>query len=256
MIYVVLGMGFSGTTLASELIHHAGVAMIDAEEDRYDDGGKYEHPRFQEINKRLLNLADDRVMQLRPCMCPDSPDAQLAEEMASLIKLQMEQYSAWGFKDPRTVVTYPLWCRVLPNHSLISIYRDPAGNWPRHRWQGYRKRYTNGWRAFVHLRQWCEYNEAILKYGKKLGEDFLLLNYERLMAGDDENMRLQFFLDRNIKDRRRASMYRARSMGDALFRLVRGAMNTMGPWSPMETMRRLEQERTLQITRLAGQRRS
>jgi len=147
VIYIVLGMGFSGTTLVSELMHHSGVAMIDAEEDRYDSGGKYEHPDFQDINKDLLDLKDNQVMYLRPQHCPTALNVMQSDNMHRLVDHQLEQHMSWGFKDPRTVVTYPLWCGVLPRHKVIAIYRDPAGNWPRHRWCGYRRRYINGWRA-------------------------------------------------------------------------------------------------------------
>ncbi|BCX87777.1 O-antigen biosynthesis protein [Methylomarinovum tepidoasis] len=250
MIYVVLGVGFSGTTLVSELLHHSGIRMIDVDDDNYDAGGKYEHPAFQAVNKALLGLADDQVRHLRPRHCPKalSPDQQ--ESMRRLIANQQERYQDWGFKDPRTVVTYPLWKNLLPPHRLIAVYRDPAGNWPRHRWRGYRRRYVNGWRAFVHLRQWCEYNTAILNFGRPLGKDFLLLNYERLMQGDEELERLRRFTARPMVDRRDPAMYRVRNKGDLLFRGVRLLMDSCGPYSPDAVRKALEQERNRQLAQV------
>jgi len=211
MLYVVLGVEFSGTTLVSELMHHAGIRMIDDVSDQYDSGGKYEHPEFQQINKQILGLSNDKVFQLRPSDCPQKIDQSQADKMSSLVERQGRRYRDWGFKDPRTVVTYPLWRALLPPHRVVAVYRDPAGNWARHRWRGLRRRYTNAWRAFVHLRQWYEHNEAILASAETLGQDFLLLNYERLMGDEEEVGRLTSYLGRSLEDRRRASMYRSRS---------------------------------------------
>ena len=240
MIHVVLGVEFSGTTLTSELIHHSGIKMIDAENDYYDRGGKYEHPAFQQINKDILRLTDDKVYHLRISDCPDELKRHQKESMLSLIEKQKKSYENWGFKDPRSVVTYSLWHKILPPHRIIAIYRDPAGNWPRHRWRGLRKRYSNPWRAYVHLRQWYEYNEAILTNGLDCGADFILLNYEKLMQSDEELGRLAAFLSKPLKDMRKNDMHRSRSQGDILFRCVRWLMQ-FGQYSPARMLKRLQE---------------
>lgn len=245
MLYVVLGVEFSGTTLTSELIHHSGVRMIDEESDSYDLGGKYEHPAFQQINKDILKLTDDTVYHLRVSDCPEVLQQPQKDQMLNLIKRQTKKNDDWGFKDPRSVVTYPLWHHLLPQHRVIAIYRNPAGNWPRHRWRGLRKRYSNPWRAYVHLRQWYEYNEAILTNGSKLGDDFLLLNYEKLMQSDAEISRLQAFLGKQLKDMRKAGMHRSRTQGDILFRCVQWLMK-FGVYSPIRMLNRLEAARSAQ----------
>ncbi|MFQ5705547.1 MAG: sulfotransferase [Gemmatimonadales bacterium] len=252
MIYVVLGIGFSGTTLISELLHHSGVAMIDGEMDRYDSGGKYEHPGFQGMNKALLGLTNDQVTQLHPQQCPAGLSSVQRDRMLELVHRQTDHHENWGFKDPRTVVTYPLWRDVLPPHKSVAIYRDPAGSWPRHRWQGYRRRYVNAWRACGYLRRWCEYHEAILRYAEDLGENLLLLNYERMMVSDEELARLRDFVSRDIEDRRRCSMYRSRSTGEMPFRLIRAVMDKASRWRPQETMSGLETHRAAQIDGNSG----
>jgi len=245
MIYVVLGIGFSGTTLVSELIHHSGIKMIDNESDDYDQGGKYEHPDFQKINMNILELLDDKVFHLRIADCPDNLTPKQNDAMVKLVNRQNIRYQDWGFKDPRTVVTYPLWRKLLPEHRIIAIYRDPAGNWPRYRWRGLRKRYSNSWRAYVHLRQWVEYNEEILNTGAKHGADFILLNYEKLMSSTLELDRFSDFLDRPVEDRRKSGMHRNRSQGDMLFRAIRWLMN-FGPYSPEKMLKRLEDTHAVQ----------
>jgi len=251
MIYVVLGLGFSGTTLISELIHHSGIRMIDDESDYYDCGGKYEHPAFQQINREILKLPDDQVYHLRISDCPDALSQLQREKISNLIMQQNHKYEHWGFKDPRTVVTYSLWRQLLPEHRVVAIYRDPASNWPRHRWRGLRRRYTNAWYAYVHLRQWYEYNEAILTQGDSLGKEFLLLNYERLMQHDDEFERLSAFVGRPLTDRRKIEMFRSKTQGDALFRGVRWFMET-GAYAPAKMGERLQRARDEQCRDYPG----
>ncbi len=239
MIYVVLGFGFSGTTLLSELIHHSGIKMIDEETDTYDNGGKYEHPVFQQINKEILDLANNKVYHLRINDCPALLQESYKDRMLSIINKQIKNHEHWGFKDPRTVVTYPLWHSVLPEHKIIAIYRHPAGNWSRHRWRGLRKRYSNAWRAYIHLRQWYEYNEAILDIASKSGENFLLLSYEKLMQDDTEIKNLKLFIEKTVKDMRKANMHRCQNHADMLFRLVQWFMR-FTPYPAKDMLRRLQ----------------
>lgn len=239
MIYVVLGMGNSGTTLASELLHHSCIRMTDVEQDTYDGGEKYEDPKFRVINMELLSRTDPSC--LRPSQAPTSLTSDQRVRMRSLIEGLHEANEDWGFKDPRTVVTYPLWRELLPEHRIVAVWRDPAGNWPRRRWRGLRRRYVNPWRAFCHLRQWCEYNEVILKYGAGRGDDFLLINYESLINGNKEFERLETFIGCKLVDKRQPKLYRARGGGDLLFRLVRAMMGHIGPYRPSDLLRKLKE---------------
>jgi hypothetical protein len=167
--------------------------------------------------------------------------------MIKLVERQQSRYDNWGFKDPRSVVTYPLWREILPQHRVIAIYRDPAGNWPRHRWRGLRYRFTNGWRAYIHLRQWCEYNEAILRYGRGMEAGFLLLNYEKLMEGDREMDRLSTFIGKRLEDRRKTSLYRSRSTEDLLYRVTRYSMTRLGRYCPASIGELLEHTHSAQL---------
>ena len=230
-------------------MHHSGIRMIDEESDSYDTGGKYEHPVFQHINKDILGLTDDTVYHLRMIDCPNLLQKYYKDQMLNLISKQDKKYDDWGFKDPRTVVTYPLWKHILPEHKVIAIYRNPADNWPRHRWRGLRKRYSNAWRAFVHLRQWYEYNELILINGLELGDSFLLLNYEKLMQDDDEINRLQTFIKRPIQDMRKAGMHRSRNHGDMLFRCVQWCMRFTA-YSTKNMLKQLEVTQMMQCCSL------
>jgi hypothetical protein len=239
MIYVVLGLGFSGTTLVSELLHHAGVTMISAVADSYESGGKYEHPDFKDVNKQLLDLRGARVTHLRPGQCPRRAPPGCRARMEHIVSLQHSRCADWGFKDPRTVLTYPLWRAVLPPHRIIGIYRDPAEIWPRRRAKHHGCRWLDGWYALRHLRQWCEYNDAIIRYCARFDGQCLILNYRRLMSTDEELARISRFIGRKVPDRRRPARHRSDPCRDPVFETIRNAMDRFGPWRPRVVARRL-----------------
>ena len=56
MIYIVLGMHKSGTTLLSQILHHSGISMGENfnESVSYSQGNKYERETTQQINKEIL----------------------------------------------------------------------------------------------------------------------------------------------------------------------------------------------------------
>jgi len=248
MIYVVFGVGFSGTTIVSELLHHSGIRMIDQDEDDYDGGSKYEHLGFQNINRELLGLSDDIVAHLRPGDCPASLSETQKNKMLAIIDQQSSKHEDWGFKDPRTVVTYPLWKDLLPEHRIIVVFRDPSNTWNRQRWKGLRKRYVNAWRAYRLLRQWWEYNNIILlNYKGNNNDNFLLLNYEKLMSTNEEVDRLADFIGRDVNDRRKQNMYRKRGRPDILFRMMRVFVNKWTKYSIDNMWARLMSERELEI---------
>ncbi len=56
MIYIVLGMHKSGTTLVAQTLHAAGINMGDFDESlTYDTNNKYERHDTQELNRDLLH---------------------------------------------------------------------------------------------------------------------------------------------------------------------------------------------------------
>jgi len=59
MIYVILGMHKSGTTLISQILHKSGINMGEFNEDvSYDQGNQHERPAAQKINREILKCGD------------------------------------------------------------------------------------------------------------------------------------------------------------------------------------------------------
>ncbi len=212
MIYVILGMHKSGTTLVSQILQHSGINMgesIDASIS-YDQGNKYERRSTRILNGEILGCNGMEIIDL---VAPDTP--QLTEEqrgrMREIIQNCNEQYMDWGFKDPRTCLVYPLWAAELPEHKIIVVYRSPAELWLRFRPVHVRNRYRDPFVAWKLMQRWCEHNVNIVNYLQNTQMDFLVLEYQRLMSTQEEFYRLQEFVGIELNDRRRMGLYRRRS---------------------------------------------
>jgi hypothetical protein len=171
----------------------------------YDEGNKYERESTRQINLQILGITlDDHSIETRT-IDPGSVDAQPKDvkEIQRIIKQCNEEHRRWGFKDPRTLLTYPIWAEQLNDHRVIAIYRHPY-QVCRH----YSPRTPVGvWRA---LQTWVVYNRALLHYIHRL-DDALLIEFERLVTTDVEMGRLDSFLEVSPTDVRRISQFRNRS---------------------------------------------
>lgn len=211
MIYVVLGMHKSGTTLAAQILHHSGINMGENLENgaSYDQGNQYERESTWRLNEDILRAHYQRSIDIRlPANLQLSPSQR--DRMRQIIASANQQYTHWGFKDPRTCLVYPLWASELPEHRLIVIYRDPTEPWPRYRPRHARNRYREPFVAWRYLQSWCEHNLKILSYLKETTQPYIVLDYQQLVTTQAEFERLQQFLEMPLVDRRRPSLYRNR----------------------------------------------
>ncbi len=209
MVYVILGMHKSGTTLVSQILHHSDINMGEFDDQvSYDGGNQYERISTYELNLDILGWKDDLTLYVRPphelCL-----SAAQRTRMSQIIQKCQQTYTHWGFKDPRTCLTYPVWAEELPEHKIIAIYRSPNEIWPRYRYDGWREYHTNPHRAWNFINRWCEYNEGIVKYLHQTKLDYMVLSYRRLMAEPAEFKRLQDFVGLKLNDQRRAGLYRS-----------------------------------------------
>jgi hypothetical protein len=222
LIYVILGMHKSGTTLVAEILHHSGINMVEGTDTclSYDQGNKYERKTTAALNRAILDTKPfiDGFSSLD---LPAPKTLRDTDELRARIRLLVEDldrtYGYWGFKDPRTCWTYPVWASELPEHRIIVIYRTPDEIWPRYR--QLRRPYKNPYLAWKFMIRWCEYNSAILACFHKTEADYLVLNYRELMETQTEFDRLQQFIGFDLEDRRVASLRRNRPGKYLLLRL-------------------------------------
>ena len=63
MIYVVLGMHKSGTSLAAEILHKSGISMVTTDQvGTYEDGAYYERQDCYQLNMAILGWSDEELL--------------------------------------------------------------------------------------------------------------------------------------------------------------------------------------------------
>lgn len=183
---MVMGMSRSGTTLLAEMVHKGGTPMFSGDLDpRYDQGIKYERPLCQTINRQILGLGPDVHLSTINFLwkLPLQPiEPHLLEELGREVG-----ENPWGIKNPRTTLTYPMWCGAFPRGVRLYVYRshrEVARYYLRNR-KPLRK-------GFKHMRRsiiaWINYNEHLLenlKSDQAAGRTAALVRYEELMEYAD-----------------------------------------------------------------------
>jgi hypothetical protein len=164
--------------------------------------------------------------------------------MKELIERLAAQHQNWGFKDPRTCLTYPVWRRALPPHRLVVVYRHYSQLIER-----YRVTRWNLPRLFHVLYSWTLHNKLVCGYLAELDQPHIVLSYERLMVDDQEYDRLRSFVDPDLVDVRNPDLYRRRTdkSEDKFASLVR-MVSPFLPANPHQVYGQLETYRAQTIT--------
>jgi len=247
LIYIVLGMHKSGTTLVSQMLHHSGINMGEFDENvHYDKGNKYERESSFQLDLELLGTTSDAVLDLVGGGLPPLSEVQ-RQRMQAIIAEGADTGGDWGIKDPRMCLTYERWREELPPHKIIFVFRDPAQVWPRYKWLGKRKYVTNFNRAYSYLHRWQEHNRNVLRYLDQGPQERIVLDYHELMVGDVEFGRLQTFVDRPLEDRRQKELYRSKAGQDIFLRFADGLLARRTGCSTRDTMRELRDFRAREI---------
>ena len=237
MIYIVLGMHKSGTTLVSQMLHRSGIDMGDGFEDggSYDEGNQWERREAFLINLELCGCSEkgyfslDHYSEIRGELREEQ-----ASEMSEMIRRCEESGGDWGFKEPLTCLTYPLWKRVLPPHRVVGVYRNPIEVINHYRVT--LRRPAAAWRV---LRAWSNYNRGMLQAVREGEPGSLILRYEDLMKSDTDFLRLQNFIGRTLVDVRNPGQYRARAR-NPLFKPVERIMGLSSNGRPSHILNELE----------------
>ena len=240
MIYIVLGMHKSGTTLVSQILHQSGISMADAidEARSYDKGNQWERESTKHINHELLGSAHKYSLNARMPPGGVVESFVIANKMSELINHYNALLQDWGLKDPRTALVFDQWSHVLPEHAVIAIYRRPEEVW-KHYWNS-----TKGKRRLTVLRHclacWCEYNQAIINVICKRQSKSIVISYSRLMQGQDEFSRLESFVGRSLSDERRQALNRSGSSPSMLYSIIEKLYTIKVGYSPQAIYEQLE----------------
>ncbi len=178
---IVMGMMRSGTTLLAEMVHKGGTPMFQVKDEinpAYDDGIKYERISAHAINLTLLgqtkNIAGIKIVGLTLHPMPSEALQKLHDEVGE---------QAWGFKDPRTTVTYPVWSEHFPRGPRLYIYRSHE-EVARYYFRTARKPLTGIKRGRRAVRAWVYFNQQMLeniRSDRETARPHALVRYEELM---------------------------------------------------------------------------
>ena len=223
MVYEILGMHKSGTTLISKILHQSGINMGDFDETiDYDEWNKYERIEPVIINKILLGrtIPDHSLQPGRPVASLRSGLKVIDYWVCNLVRKLNGSYGEWGFKDPRTCLTYAFWEKYIKNQKYILVVRSPLENFFHYSRRGSRlRRPWRGWRA---LRIWYEYNHELLKLieSRPDSKDIIVLEYSLFMTGDELFASLERFVGLKLVDARKNDMYRSKGERTVLYRFI------------------------------------
>ncbi|MDJ0753845.1 MAG: sulfotransferase [Ardenticatenaceae bacterium] len=234
MVYVILGMHKSGTTLVTEMLHQSGINMGNFDSAlTYDQNNKSERHETQNLNRDFLHglLIPPTDYLLRRPFRPDVDRAGYRRNKDSIAIIRVkaldqriktaqpprtwretaveldQKFEEWGFKDPRTCLTYPIWEQILPSHKIIVVYRHYN-----QLIQRYKVKRWDIFKLFRVLHGWTIYNQKILQAARHSSYPTLFINYEQLMTAQSEFERLCHFVGRPLIDMRKPQLYRNRAV--------------------------------------------
>jgi GT2 family glycosyltransferase len=167
---VILGMHRSGTSMVAEALASAGVyvgedaELLRGQED--NPHGFWEREDVVALNEAILE-ANGAAWYSPPRDTPEASDAQRSEMAAILARLPRDR--SWQLKDPRQVLTWPLWQESLGDAVLVFVYRDPVA-------VATSLRRRNGFPLSMSFLLWEHYNRRALS--ALAGRDTAALSYE------------------------------------------------------------------------------
>lgn len=209
----------------------------------YENGARFERISALHLNEDMVGHFGSSDFRTWRCMQMES---EHIERMKHIIRACSKKYADWGFKDPRTSLTYPYWAKMLPSHKLIAVYRHYTAVWHRYKWVNPVK---NVYRAFFFMVTWCTYNQRILKHMRQKDRQSIPIRYHSLMTTQEELQRLEEFIGRPLPDVRDADLYHSQPGFSPLVLMAKyfvhalTGMNADEIWAALEQLRTTERDR-------------
>jgi len=122
---IVLGMHRSGTSILSKLVSELGVGM------GFPRNGHIEDQRFKALNKHIMAVCHaswDFPLGCRALYENDDFRDLVVQKVWQDMKVHLPDLwlrrRSWGWKDPRSLATLPVWTRLFPNARTITVVRN------------------------------------------------------------------------------------------------------------------------------------
>jgi hypothetical protein len=133
---IILGMHRSGTSLIAEVFHEIGIFMGN------DLNSHYESKVIKDINDNILSAAHgswDYPLPIEKLIMNRLSYNNVVRDLKNKLNkkkflvefwgtrnlfLKKHKKIKWGWKDPRTTITFPFWLKIWPDAKVIFIYRN------------------------------------------------------------------------------------------------------------------------------------
>jgi hypothetical protein len=153
---VVLGMHRSGTSCVTRMLHHLGVYLGDNVDDEpvpTNLTGHWEAGDIIAVNDAILAQSGGTWDDVPEQLVLDLECDEKIKRVLALLALQ----PLYGWKDPRTTITFPAWKRHLPEHLVLACIRHPMA-------VAQSLEVRDGFDVERGLRLWTAYNRHLLQH--------------------------------------------------------------------------------------------
>ncbi len=176
----------------------------------YDEGNKSERKETHDINIEMLGCDyDEFSLNMSKVLKPEDVKPEVIKKAEAFIAETQKRFPDWGFKDPRTCLTYSVWKKLLPEHKLIIIFRNPMKLWQHYKPRKFYKTLNALVVCWKAIRGWYIHNLEILKVLQSVSkEETLVILYSDLMQDDRYFAALSEFTGRKLHDSRNPDLYR------------------------------------------------
>jgi len=186
VVYVVLGMHRTGTSLAASMLDAAGLPMCSEEDrsrrDTHQPYGYFEDTGMSTVNRALLKTAGGSWAKV-PSIAALSDATELLHDIMVQAIRERSVHDEWGFKDPRTSLTCFAWDRILREEHCIPryviTYRDETSVIESLIRRNNRRHSEVQW-----ARLYADYYQSIHDFLKLQQRPHLPLHYRELTQGD------------------------------------------------------------------------
>ncbi len=194
---IILGMHKSGTTLLSKTLHLSGINMVDEVfKGEYDEGNKWERSALVALNKSALKCGNKLSLYVNtPIKEKDANWEAVVPAIKKEVSRLNMNHDQWGFKDPRTCMTYLGWNSILPEHKLICVIRHPYAIWPRYRRVKKRGGFLKRMKSCLSFIKCYNAHLLSIESAARNHSDYRLFCYDQLLASEDWKSQLKDYLE-------------------------------------------------------------
>jgi O-antigen biosynthesis protein len=182
-ILAITGMHRSGTSLIAQYLHKCGLSLGSNLSSNNNVGRKssfgfhHEDMDFVDFHDMLLSR---RHMSAFPStgMKLLIPSSRTEKKKAAQLLCERDEYSVWGWKDPRTSLFLDFWKDVDSRIDFLCIFRDPLAVVDSLLRRDVDKQITQN--PLIAVKAWKVYNQNLLNFCSQYPEKSLVLNADKM----------------------------------------------------------------------------